>query len=295
MTPPIKNNEEENENSKNTTIKRAYNFDTKSFNFLKQTAFDYAGLKLQENKEGTLYNRLVKRLRFLQLTDFNAYCEIVKNNPDEKQKYINLIANPLTSFFREKHHFQFLEYNLLPELIRTRKKIRIWSAGCSTGEEPYSISIIINKVITNVEDYDIKILATDINTDSLEIAKKGIYETDKIKNLSHDTKKLYFYHGIGNNQGLVKIHEDVRRLITFSYLNLIDDWPMKNPFDIIFCRNVLIYFPREISNKIIEKCDKSLVNGGHLFLGYTENSLHLPDYYSAVDKTIFKKNVIKIK
>jgi chemotaxis protein methyltransferase CheR len=272
--------------------KRTYKLDQESFNFLKNIALTISGLKLQKNADGVVYNRISRRLHELKLPDFAAYCDLIKVNESEKEIFINLISNPLTSFFRDKHHFHYLEYTLLPELLRTKSKLRIWSIGCSTGEEPYSIAIIINNVVPKMQDVDIKILATDINSDSLEIAKQGIYESDTIAHLNMDIRNKYFYHGIGSNLGLIKVNNSIRNLVHFQKLNLIDEWPLTNPFDIIFCRNVLIYLSKELIPGIIDRLDKLLVPNGVLFLGHTESAIHLPKKYNIVGKTIYRKPVV---
>lgn len=279
--------------NKNIQNKRVYSFDHDSFLFLQKLARDYAGLNLQSNKEGTVYNRLVKRLRELDLPDFKTYCNLLLESEDEKAEYISLVANPLTSFFREKHHYQYLQYNILPELIAQKRKIRIWSAGCSTGEEAYSIAITVCQSVQNLHNYDIKILATDINPNSLDIAAEGIYDTDCIEHLSFDIKKSYFLAGRGKNEGLVKVSDSVRKLVSFHYLNLVEEWPMRIPFDLIFCRNVLIYFTKDLSNLILKRFDDALAPGGYLVLGYTESSFQLPKYYKTVAKTIYKKSLVK--
>lgn len=268
--------------------KRTFKFNSTNLDYLKSLAKNIAGIKIEANKESAVYNRLVRRLRTLDLVDFTDYCHLLEENPDERTKFINLISNSLTSFFREKYHFDHLERIILPTLLAKKQKIRIWSAGCSTGEEPYSIAITVNKLLSERKDIDIKILATDINTDSLETAERGIYDLGQLSRLSSDVYK-YFNKGTGENAGLIKINDNIQKMVTFRYLNLINKWPMHNQFDIIFCRNVLIYISKHNTKEILANIENYLTPGGYLFLGHAESAFHLSKNFIPLGRTIHQK------
>ncbi len=247
------------------------------------------GIDLSEYQEYAIYNRLIRRLRGLQLSDFDSYCRLLRNDIAEEEKFINLITNQTTYFFRENHHFQYLEQHL-PLLMAKKKKIRIWSAGCSTGEEPYSMAIIIRELIKPSSDYDIKILATDVNTDALLTAKRGIYEGTGLKKMSLLRQKIGFHPLDDTDAKVFQVNDNIKTLISFKQLNLMTQWPMRGPFDIIFCRNVIIYFKKDIRERILEHFNKLLAVGGVLILGYSENLQGIKSQYTLIGNTIYKKN-----
>lgn len=257
------------------------------FEFFKKVAFGSAGIVISDQKKDMVYGRLLPRLRYLKLHDFDAYSHLIKINPAEEKKFINLMTNPTTGFFREHHHFKALARYLTHELSN-KSRIRIWSAGCATGEEAYSIAIVVDEVVKEMNRKDIKILATDIDSDCLEVAEQGIYEFRKIAGLnSKDLKR--FYRGVGSQEGYAKVIDRVRSLVIFRSLNLIEKWPMKGPFDIIFCRNVTIYFDRIITQAVLRKMDKLLKPDGLLILGHSEHLYDLQPKYTLVGKSIYRK------
>jgi chemotaxis protein methyltransferase CheR len=258
------------------------------FLYLKMLA-DRCGIDLGEYKKQAIYNRLVKRINFLNLPSFEAYCNLLRVNLEEEIKFINLITNNTTSFFREKHHFEMLTDKILPELAAKQKKIRIWSAGCSTGEEAYSIAIVIHEALPDLNSYDIKIMATDVNSDALDHAKKGIYCEEDIKNINPIRQKIWFEKKASKDGVQYEINAQLKKLITFNKLNLMSIWPMKKSFDIIFCRNVIIYFKHEISHVILEKFYHLLNNDGVLILGYSETLQDLRKHFKKIGQTTFRK------
>lgn len=227
------------------------------------------GINLNLNRRDFVENLLLKRFQDLAVSDFKTYYELIKNNAEEMSALINVLTNVSTHFFRENHHFEYMEKYVIPTLIASKQKIRLWSAGCATGEEAYSIAMTLFAAIKNISEYDIKILATDINTEALKIARAGLYEQD------HDEK--------------IKIKEAIRELIAFRKLNLLDPWPMKNLFDVIFCRNVTIYLKPEVTEKLFKKFDALLEPGGFLFLGHSESLTLFQDRYVCLGKTIYQK------
>ncbi|HXH54703.1 MAG TPA: protein-glutamate O-methyltransferase CheR [Gammaproteobacteria bacterium] len=254
---------------------------------LKKLIESAIGVNLNLNRRDFIENLLLKRFKDLDISDFKTYYEFIKNNEQEMTCLINLVTNVSTNFFREKHHFEYMEKYIFPMLIASKRRIRLWSAGCSTGEEPYSIAMTLFETVENISAYDVKILATDINTRALEIARSGIYNKNRFENLSHYTKNLPVIEG--DNVKKIQINKAIREIISFRKLNLLDRWPMKKLFDIIFCRNVTIYLKPEVTAQLFKQFDKLLEPGGFLILGHSESLTLFSDRYICLGKTIYKK------
>jgi chemotaxis protein methyltransferase CheR len=244
------------------------------------------GIKLALNRRDFIENLLLKRFQALDIPDFRTYYELIINSPQELTFLINSLTNISTHFFREAHHFEYMANTILPRLA-SKSKIRLWSAGCSTGEEPYSMAITLVESLKNMHEYDIKILATDINTEALKIARAGIYNQASLDELNH--YKKHFNVLENNHLKRIRIKKNIRALITFRKLNLLEPWPMKNLFDVIFCRNVTIYLKPSVIVELFEKFDKLLAVGGFLILGHAENLTLFPDRYICLGKTIYQK------
>jgi chemotaxis protein methyltransferase CheR len=244
------------------------------------------GIDLNSYDEQAVHNRLVKRIRYLKLPNFDVYCHKLRVDLEEEIKFINLITNPTTYFFRENHHFEYLAKTIIPGLLAVKNKIRIWSAGCSTGEEAYSLGMILHESIANIDNCDIKILATDINSDSLMKAEKGIYDADHVKKVSFIRQKIWFEK---INETEFQVNPKLREIITFNQLNLMDCWPIHGPFDVIFCRNVLIYFKEDITNTILAKFHDLLDAQGFLVLGYSENLYKQRKHFENLGRSTYKK------
>ncbi|AZO93269.1 protein-glutamate O-methyltransferase [Halocella sp. SP3-1] len=247
------------------------------------------GLFLPLKKKYLLYTRLTGRLRSLGLNNFENYYELISRDKTELAKLYNLLTTNVTHFFREKHHFKYLEEKVLPGFVNKRdKRISAWSAGCSTGEEAYSLAITLAQFFQN-EDWDIEVLATDINTEVLSIASKAIYPYQKIKNIPYELLCRYFMLGKGNNEGFFKVKREIRELIQVKQLNLNHkDYKMTVSFDFIFCRNVFIYFTRETRGKILNNFYDYLKDDGYLFLGHAD-AVQLTDKWRQVGNTTFRK------
>lgn len=241
---------------------------------------DAAGIKLGGNKKELVKNRLRKRLSALNLPSFSDYLQYIKEGKDAGQellRMVTVISTNVTYFFREEDHFQFLKDRALPDIIRKKeiqgvKKIRCWSAGCSSGEEPYTIAITINDFFNgNLSNVDVKILATDVSTHVLEKAVKGIYKLAALENVPSNLIKNNFYKGVNNWEEFVMVKEHLKNMVSVRFLNLMEKkYPFKGPFDFIFCRNVMIYFDKSTQMELLCKFHDQLEPGGYLFLGHSE-------------------------
>ncbi|PIE25533.1 MAG: chemotaxis protein CheR [Neptuniibacter caesariensis] len=273
-------------------LDRGHKFDFTRQHFVKVRGllYDHAGIVLADHKQDMAYNRLARRLRELRLDSFDAYLEALDASPMEFGQFINAMTTNLTAFFREKHHFDFVRSTILPEIEASgQKRLRGWSAGCSLGEETYSLAIAIKEAGVNTDSWDIRLLATDINSKVLHGAQSGVYELDRVKTLSDEQMKNWFLKGVGKNQGCVKVRQELQQMITFRYLNLMDEWPFKGPFDFIFCRNVMIYFDKDTQMNLLERMAAMLKPGGYLFVGHSETLARKTTRFRLVGHTIYKK------
>ncbi|MBL4826349.1 MAG: protein-glutamate O-methyltransferase CheR [Spongiibacteraceae bacterium] len=276
-----------------------YSLNSKDFKYLCNLVYDTSGIVLDERKREMVYRRLMRRTRDLRLSSFSEYCQVLRSDgKNEFPKFINAITTNLTSFFREPHHFDYLKNTVVPMMLQKKqtssdnqnKRLRIWSSACSTGEEPYSIAItLIQAMGPALNTWDTRILATDLDTDVLETAKCGIYRHERIEEISKKVQKKWFHKGSGKNDGFVKVNPQLSSLITFKQLNLLKPWPMQGPFDVIFCRNVLIYFDAKTQDELINRYYELLRPGGILFLGHSENIHRNFGLFELLGKTIFKK------
>lgn len=264
------------------------------FTFLCQFVYDMTGIVLNEHKREMVYRRLTRIVRERKLPSFSAYCDLLKTNPaGEKTYFINAITTNLTSFFREQHHFDYMNQHELPRLLKassTNKRLRIWSSASSTGEEPYSIAITLYETMHKViSSWDAKILATDIDSNVLAHGKAGTYGDNCLDSIPVHLRNKYFSKDNEKNINSVKVSEKLMKLITFKQLNLLDEWPMKGPFDIIFCRNVIIYFDKETQLGLFRRYFELLAPGGLLILGHSENLGAFQQYFKNEGRTIFRK------
>ncbi|EPJ46931.1 MAG: MCP methyltransferase, CheR-type [Osedax symbiont Rs1] len=268
---------------------REFDFTDKQFAKVKSDLYDYAGIVLADHKKSMAYNRLVRRLRALNLQSFDSYFNFIAANPVEINQFINALTTNLSSFFREKHHFDFIVSTIIPRIrASAQQRIRIWSAGCSNGEEAYSIAMSLTESLLSIDRYDIKILATDINSSVLETAQRGLYDIDRIKLLEPHLVRKYFIKGRGNYHGKVQIRPELQQMIHFKYLNLISEWPMQGQFDFIFCRNVMIYFNRQTQRQLILNLARYIQPEGYLFVGHSEALAHQQSDFKLIGKTIYQ-------
>lgn len=260
----------------------------KDFDDMAELALTHTGIVLGPHKITMVYSRIARRLRALSLPNFSAYLAYLNQNFDcEIHEFINHITTNLTSFFRESHHFDYCRQELFPELAKQRqKRIRIWSSGCSTGQEAYSIAMTIRQSGFPINS-DIKILATDLDSNVVNQGQSGIYPIDSIDSLSPSVIEKYFQRSRDRNS--VRVRDSVRQLVHFKRLNLLESWPLKGPFDAIFCRNVVIYFNKETQKTLFERYANLLPMGGHLFIGHSESLNGLTDRFESIGNTIYRR------
>ncbi len=272
---------------------REFEFSDKEFSLMQELVRVHTGIHLSEQKQDLVYGRLSRRLRALGLKSFQDYCKLIETgHQGELEKFTNAITTNLTSFFRESHHFDFLATHLIPQLIKNNaqsRRLRIWSAGCSTGEEPYSIAIALKEAVPKIDSWDARILATDLDSDVIDKAISGIYSSGVADKLSKQRLNRWFMKGSGNNKGKVKIIPEVSKLITFKQLNLMHDWPMQGSFDIIFCRNVVIYFDKPTQEMLFDRFANILTHNGKLFVGHSESLFKTSKRFKLIDKTVYVK------
>lgn len=271
--------------------KREFIYTRKDFTHLCALVDRHTGIQLGDGKEDMLYGRLSRRLRKVGLGSFQAYIDLLEQDgsSDEFGEFINAVTTNLTSFFRESHHFDYLKKTLLPRLMQTNRnsrRIRIWSAGSSTGEEPYSIAMTVAETMPS--GWNVKILATDLDTDVLAHGERGVYDDSRVEGLERSVVKRWFAKN-RHQPGKVRVKPELQELIHFRQLNLLQPWPMKGPVDIIFCRNVIIYFDMPTKQKLMNRYADMLPAGGHLFLGHSEAMNNMSSRFSLCGKSVYIK------
>lgn len=245
------------------------------FKALSALAYKEAGLVLSEKKSAMIRSRLRHRLRALNLDSLEDYCELVTSgNPaGERQKMISALTTNVTDFFRERHHFDFMRDHLVAKLkqkLAAGNRVRIWSAGCSKGQEPYSIAFFLLEQDSIFSSGDCKILATDIDHEVLAIAQHGVYEAGQLSNLDEEQIERFFTPHTGEHDASFEVRQEVKNMIAFRELNLLEEWPMRGKFDIIFCRNVVIYFDNDTQAALWPKFASKLQPDGTIFVGHSE-------------------------
>jgi chemotaxis protein methyltransferase CheR len=269
-----------------------YNLSDDDFYKLRDIIYDEAGIKLGDVKKILMQSRLIKRLRDLKLDNFTQYYEyLIANFEDEKINFINSITTNKTDFFRENDHFEYMKKKILPDFeTKKEKEIRIWSAGCSTGEEPYTIAITLLEYFNGKVPPEFLILATDIDTQVLNKAMEGKYTADHLADVDPKYLKNYFIHSENDKGEFYQVKDQLKEMVYFRRLNLLlDEYPMKKQFDIIFCRNVIIYFDRETQKKLFERYYRYLKDDGYLLIGHSENITSITDKFTLAGRTIYRK------
>jgi len=261
------------------------------FHWLRETASQHSGIVLPEAKRNMIYSRLKRRLRALGLNSFSEYRKLLsqKDSP-EFGEFINALTTNLTAFFREKHHFEHLARVAAPDLqARFRKEpLRVWSAGCSTGEEPYSIAMTLLEACPPASG-GLSIVATDLDTKVLAHAAAGVYDNERLEPISLEYRRRYLERGAGAFAGSFRVREKVQARMKFSQLNLTANWRHDAPLHVIFCRNVIIYFDQPRKRLLFDQMADQLVPGGYLYIGHAETLFQISDRFEACGQTIYRR------
>jgi len=270
---------------------REFAYTRADFDRLRQLSRDYSGIQVPDDKFDMFYSRLAKRLRALGLSTFRSYVDYLSAHPDlEFTEFINSVTTNLTAFFRENHHFEFLAKQALPQICKQsvgRKTLSAWSAGCSTGEEAYSLAMTLHEHLPG--DWRFQVLATDLDTQVLRTAAAGVYPLEAVARLGERRLKQWFQKGVGRQDRRVRVKAELREAIEFRQLNLMRDWPELSGFDLIFCRNVLIYFDRSTKEALAKRYWQALRPGGYLFIGHSESLHQLDTGFEALGQTVYRK------
>lgn len=265
------------------------------FHYLRAFVLEHCGIALGDQKRQLVQGRLLRRLRALGLSNFSVYCELLRRDPySELGELASAISTNVTAFFREVHHYDLLVNELLPRWLYEKRRegdrLRIWSAGCSTGEEPYALAMVLAEALEqSASKLDAKILATDLSPQALETARKGVYPLDRIAGISAERCRRWMLRGEGEYEGLACVHPRLRELVSIEPLNLLHPWPMRGPFDAIFCRNVVIYFDQPTKQRLFRRYAELLPVGGYLFLGHSESLHGVNDEFELIGRTVHRK------
>jgi chemotaxis protein methyltransferase CheR len=267
----------------------AADLNPKQFQKISDMVYRTAGINLKEGKEALVRARLMKRLRFLGMNRVEDYIEFIDSDQGtgEVAALIDVMTTNKTSFFREVDHFHFLREQVLPGLNMPR--VRFWSAACSSGEEPYTLAILLREHLPEVERKDVRILATDISRRMLDKALQAVYPQDVVGEVPLPAYRKYFAARHNDRSGSCQVAAEARALVHFTYLNLMDPWPMKGLFQVIFCRNVMIYFDKPTQQELINRFWDCLEPGGHLFVGHSEGLSSVKHRFRYVRPAVYQK------
>lgn len=262
---------------------REFPFGEREFRFIASFIYEASGIVLADGKKNMVYARLARRLRELDLNSFADYCALLKSPAGvaEHGVLINALTTNLTKFFREDHHFQHFATTVLPAV---GARARVWSAGCSSGEEPYSIALTARAALNDIDRRDFKVLATDLDTNMVARGRSGLYPASALDDIPAQHHRQFMEAG-----SEVRVGRETQALITFKPLNLLGPWPMKGPFDAIFCRNVMIYFDGPTKQTLVERFATLLKPRGWLYIGHSETLLDQGSAFHACGRTIYRK------
>jgi len=264
------------------------------FHRIRALVREHTGISLSDAKRQLVYGRLSRRLRALKLGSFGEYLELLERGvASELEEFTNAITTNLTSFFREPHHFEYLGSDAVPQIVARdagARRARIWCCAASTGEEPYSIAMVLREAKELLVGFDMKVLATDLDSAVLTTAAAGVYNADRLQSVNSARVSRFFQKGSGANVGKFRVQDELRSLITFKQLNLMHAWPVRGPFDAIFCRNVIIYFDKDTQRVLFERMAALQRPGDFLFLGHSESLYRVSDKYELVGKTVYRRN-----
>jgi chemotaxis protein methyltransferase CheR len=272
---------------------REYEFSETDFRALRDLVKQITGISLAESKRELVYGRVSRRLRALGLKSFGEYRQLLEDpGAPELTEFCNALTTNLTSFFRESHHFDYLQESFLAERLQDagpRRRIRIWSSACSTGEEPYSIAMSICETVRDWQKWDIKILATDLDSNVLAAAKQGAYAPDRLKGMNPQRVARFFTENRLPDRTVYEVAPELKSMITFKQINLMQELPMQGPLDVIFCRNVVIYFDKQTQRDLFARIARLQRPEDLLFLGHSENLFNVSDDYRLIGKTIYRR------
>ena len=269
---------------------REFEFTREDFDAIRKLIYKHAGISMAPTKIELVYTRIRKRVREYGLTSFAAYLDLLKETPNELQAFINSLTTNFTSFFREREHFDVLKRYVEQ---RGRGTLRLWCAASSTGEEPYSIAMTLAEAYGTV-DPSVTMLASDIDTDVLAKAQRGIYPDKNVENIDELLKKRYFLRGTGANAGSVRVIRELRELIMYRQINLLDEsWDVDAEYDVIFCRNVMFYFDKPTQHAILEKLRRRIHPDGLLFTGHSENYFNEQRLFRPAGHSVYRPAAIR--
>ena len=271
----------------NKNDSREFYFTAKDFERVSKLIYQHAGIALNPSKQEMVYSRLARRLRAKGLTSFEDYLSLLEGgDAAEWEAFTNSLTTNLTAFFREAHHFQILAQHVLAK--KNRHQIQLWCSASSTGEEPYSMAMTMVEAFGTFTP-PVHILATDVDTQVLAKAQAGIYSMERLEKMPQERIKRFFLKGTGNYAGMVRVRRELQDMVTFRQVNLLDkSWPVRGPFDAIFCRNVMIYFDKLTQRRILEKFVPLLRPDGLLFVGHSESFHHAADLFLPCGKTVYE-------
>ena len=266
----------------------------RNFEALARYIYDYSGIKMPSSKMTMLEGRLRRRLRATGISSFNDYCDyLFKHDGIETESIylIDAVTTNKTDFFREPKHFEYMEQVALPELVSAgHKRIRLWSSACSTGAEPYTMAMIMQEFVDGQSGLDYRILATDLSTEVLQAARRGVYARDMIVPVGSEMRRKYVMMARDTTRSDVRIHPRLRSMVGFTRLNLMDNaYKVGDPMHLVFCRNVLIYFDKPTQAKVLSRLCDCLLPGGYLFVGHSETVTGISLPVRQVANTVFKK------
>jgi chemotaxis protein methyltransferase CheR len=272
--------------NKEPTLAREFSFTDSEFSRISKLVYAHAGINLPITKKDMVYSRLAKRLRANKINTFSDYLQILElDNATEWEAFINAITTNVTSFFREEHHFEILAAHIKNSPHHT--PLQIWCNAASTGEEPYTIAMTMMDLFGSLTP-PVRIIATDIDTNALQKARDGIYTLEQAEKLPPAILQKYFLKGRGQQAGFVKVRQELRDMITFNQLNLLDtNWPIKGPFAAIFCRNVMIYFDKSTQHKILQRFVPVMFEDALLFAGHSESLQNMPELFKLTGRTVY--------
>ncbi|MCQ8897354.1 chemotaxis protein CheR [Limnobacter humi] len=269
---------------------REFEFTEADFARVRGMILKIAGISLAPSKQSMVYSRLARRLRACNQNRFSSYLDFLENSPSnpEWEQFTNSLTTNLTSFYREAHHFDILKSQL--QSLSAKPRIDIWCSAASTGEEPYTLAITAMEAFNSLNP-PVRILATDIDTKVLETGQKGVYRMDQVEKIPQEILRKYFLKGKGDSEGLIRVRPELQAMITFRKVNLMDQtWSIRPGFDVLFCRNVMIYFEKDVQLQILRKFAPLMNPGGLLYAGHSENFAMARDYFTLRGKTVYVVN-----